>query len=178
MNLLTPGNRIRNIPFRGMNGIGIAPSFDPATLPGYVDSPYSFAALRTAGKLWQDLAQTTPAVAHNDPVRRMVCGSNNYDAPTDAKRGLLQTDGSGHWWILTDGVDDIYQCSTSFFTTGGPRATAFAYRQVSNTGVIVNLGGVASNNGLAAWRAMRRRRSSLARRLRARASRASIPTRR
>lgn len=95
----------------GMSGISAVCgvphlTFVPTQLPGYVDSPFNVAYLRWAGRLWQDTAMTVPAVADGDPVRRIVCGSTYYDAPSDAARPLLWDEGGGKWSLSFDGVDD------------------------------------------------------------------------
>jgi len=83
-------------------------SFSPTTLPGYVNSPYNIALLRSQGKLWQDTAMTVPATADGDPVRRIDCGGTYYDAPSDATRPLLYSEGGGKWSLSFDGVDDYF----------------------------------------------------------------------
>jgi hypothetical protein len=57
---------------------------------------------------------TVPAIADGDPVRRIVCGTNYYDAPSDAARPLLWDEGGGKWSLSFDGVDDGVICPLTF----------------------------------------------------------------
>jgi len=107
---------------------GGAAAFDPTTLTGYVDSPYSIAALRGLGKLWQDTAKTVVASADGDPVRVVVCGSTDYTAPSDAARPLLYSEGSGKWSLSFDGVDDVIRAS---YTLNQPYTRGAVWRHSS-----------------------------------------------
>lgn len=79
-------------------------AWTPAALPGYLDSPYSIAALRAAGALWQNAAKTVPAVAASDPVRVVDCGSLDYVAPSDAARPLLANPAGSSWALDFNGT--------------------------------------------------------------------------
>ncbi|HUR52945.1 MAG TPA: hypothetical protein VMZ71_02355 [Gemmataceae bacterium] len=97
------------------NGVLGGPvAFSPASLPGYVDSPYSVAQLRAAGALWQNAAKTVPAVADADPVRVAVCGATEYTAPSDAARPLLFAEAGGKWSLKFDGTDDNLTANLSW----------------------------------------------------------------
>jgi len=64
---------------------------------------------RADGKLWQDAAGTTPAVAADDPVGRIDDYSGNGINLTQSTAGfrpLLKQDGNSNWYIQTDGSDD------------------------------------------------------------------------
>jgi hypothetical protein len=95
---------------RTRRGGGAAP-FDPTELPGYVDSPYSIAALRAAGALWQNTGKTVAAVADGDPIRVIDTGSIDLVAASDAARPLLAEIGGGLWEVWGDGVDDALQAA-------------------------------------------------------------------
>jgi hypothetical protein len=88
--------------------------WNPTKLPGYVNSPYSVAQLRAAGKLWQDTGATVPAAANNDPVKLMQCGALNYTAASDSARPLLFDEGGGKWSLTFDGVDDTLEATVSW----------------------------------------------------------------
>lgn len=119
----------------GLSGLsavcGGASAFDPTTLPGYVDSPYSFRTLRAAGRLWQDLAETTGATAGTNPIRRAKAGASNYDAPNDAARPLLASSGAT-WGAQFDAADDaLAGPSVAGFVGNAPLTLAAAVRVLS-----------------------------------------------
>lgn len=118
--------------FRGWGAASAPAPFNPSSIPGFV-AAFDPTASLASNKLWQDASKTTLATAHNDPVRVGVCPWSRLDwtAPSDAARGLLQTDGIGHWWILTDGVDDLYAGPdlTSLVTSA---ATVFVAARVNS----------------------------------------------
>lgn len=95
-------NHLRSGVFRGRSGEG----FSPTSLPGYVDSPFDVAALRSGGFLFQDAAGATPAVADGDRVRLARCGATDYTAASDAASPLLYDEGGSKWSLEFDGIDD------------------------------------------------------------------------
>jgi hypothetical protein len=111
-------DRSRSLAMRG-RGFGGAPAFAPSSVTGYVGTPFSVAALRAAGNLWQDTAQTTPAVADTDPVRRAVCDGVNWDAPSDAARPIRYDEGGGKWSLAFAGSANQELRASGF--TGNPR---------------------------------------------------------
>jgi hypothetical protein len=112
--------RMRRYDGRRIGPIGIvafgggADEWSPPDITTYVGSPYSFAALRDAGALWQNTAMTVPAVADGDAIRRAVVGGYNWDAPSDAARPLLWDEGGGKWSAFFDGADDTLAVTQSF----------------------------------------------------------------
>lgn len=68
-----------------------------------------------ASSMWQDTGASTAADAADDPVRRaddLSGNGNHHTAASDDARPLRKTDGQ-HWWLETDGVDDMLT-STAF----------------------------------------------------------------
>jgi len=87
--------------------------------------------LRSQGKLWQNTAMTVAATADGDPVRRIDCDGTYYDAPSDAARPLLYSEGSGKWSLSFDGVDDTMAIPAAGNNTP---AIAVGYRLSSSAG--------------------------------------------
>lgn len=82
-------------------GLVTGGAWSPGRLPGKADS-LSVAALRSAGKLFQDAGKTTRALADGDPVHVMSAEIDWTSSGTGDP--VLHTDGSGHWWVTFDGV--------------------------------------------------------------------------
>lgn len=82
-------------------------AWSPADLPGLAPS-IQVALSRSTGLLWQNLAETVPAVADGDPVRVATCPwtGGKYTAPSDSARPLLWDEGGGKWSLFFDGIDD------------------------------------------------------------------------
>ncbi len=105
-------------------GMGSVPSptavLDPTALSGYLYAPV-VSLIRSSSKFWQDLAKTTLATAHNDPVAVMkdTYSGAEFTNSAGSARPLLQTDGT-YWWLLFDGA-------ATFLT--GPAAAAWTDRQ-------------------------------------------------
>lgn len=115
----------------GLSAVCGGAALDPATLPGYVDSPYSFRALRSGGRLWQDTAETLAATAATNPIRRAKPAASNYDAPSDASRPLLTQSGAA-WGAQFDGADDgLVGPSVAGFVGNAPLTFAAAVRVLS-----------------------------------------------
>jgi len=106
----------------------------PTAPPSFTASrlAVSIEYLRYNGALWQDTAQTVPATADGDPVRRMVVSSANYDAPSDAARPLLRSV-SGKWCLYGDGVDDQLVGQASLTWSGGGLTVMDATELVTDT---------------------------------------------
>lgn len=95
----------------------------PAFSPGDLDGLTLWLDARAPNSLWQNTAETTPAVANDDPVRRWKDRSLNarhFDAPSDAARPLLV--GASHL-LSFDGNKNLTNAATSYFLNG--RAHAF-----------------------------------------------------
>ena len=119
-------------------GAAFSPVF-PATLTGYVDSPFSFAALRAGGFLWQNTGKTIAAVADGDPIRVATCGAVDWTAPSDASRPLLYDETGGKWSASFDGADDLlYRTSTHIMAQGLSWSSFAGYRcAASSRGSVV-----------------------------------------
>lgn len=114
---------------------------------------------RADGRLWQDVAKTTPAVAVNDPVAVVEDYSgnvNNLSQDTATARPLLKQDGSGNWYLQFDGTDDFLVTSSIDFTGTDKMTVWAAYESLSTAvGIIYELGtnlgtgafGSAANDG-------------------------------
>jgi len=90
----------------GVGSLASAPAFTPASLPAYVGSPHSVAAMRSSGSLWQNSTKTLQATASGDPVRVAVTAAGDWTAPTDAARMTLTNVSGSKWALYADGIDD------------------------------------------------------------------------
>ncbi|CAM6002960.1 unnamed protein product [Sphagnum balticum] len=106
--------------------------FTPASLSNLVAS-LIVAQARSAGNLWQDTAQTIPAIASNDPVRVAVDSYSGvtWTAPSDAARPLLGTDGSGHWWLISNGTSTGLGAPNSSGLVTGAASLSFCADQTA-----------------------------------------------
>lgn len=70
----------------------------PGALSGLISAP-TFSLMRSAGKLWQDEAQTVPATAHGHRVYKAQCTFSDrlYAAQSDITRPTLCDEGDGKW---------------------------------------------------------------------------------
>lgn len=100
---------------RAMGGVS---AWNPSRLTGLAVTLLP-AESRSRGLLWQNTAETVPAVADGDPVRVAVCPYTGvkFTAPSDAARPLLWDEGGGKWSLSFDGVDD-YLSSPNVAATG------------------------------------------------------------
>ena len=110
---------------------------DPITLlPGFVFYA-DVAAMRSAGRLWQDTAKTIPATANGDPVKVFTTAAGDHVSPADASRGILTSEAGGKWSILNDGSDDGYDITVQV----GPLWTAMAACVVWTSGSLMDADG-------------------------------------
>ena len=89
-----------------------------------------------AGLMFQDSTGTTPA-ALEMPVGLVLgqVGSINASQTTSTKRPTLKDDGSGHLYLLFDGIDDCF-VTPSIDMTGTDKVTVFAgVRGLSSSGI-------------------------------------------
>jgi len=107
-----------------------------------------------AGLLWQNTAETVPAVADGDPVRVAVCPYTGvkFTAPSDAARPLLWEEGSGKWSLAFDGIDDYMLSSDAFASTpNGDYTLAARVRAGGATQYFAAFGSGSSATPLAAF---------------------------
>lgn len=79
----------------------------------------AIAGARADGRLWQNSGKTVAATADSDPVRVWTdAEGNDWTAPSDAARPLLEDGGDGKWSLKFDGVNDYLDCTTLGASTG------------------------------------------------------------
>lgn len=127
-----------------LTGAGPPGGWSPLALPSLQASLVP-AVSRSRGLLFQDAGKTTPATADGDPVRVATCPftAQDYTAPSDAQRPVLHTDGSNHWWLTFDGVDDQFG-----FTGAIPGTAISTFNAVNFSDLSTNrtlLGGTAGS---------------------------------
>lgn len=132
--------------------------WSPASLPGFAGDVFIGLA-RDAGLLWQDAAETVPAVAHTDPIMVAygVFSGFRYAAPSAGARPTLYSEGGGKWSALFDGVDDRLVCPTGGTATGD--ITIWASARVLSTPTYSSVGGLGNGPVTGQRRAMAVRNS-------------------
>lgn len=108
----------RGVPLSTVGGVGLtvsrrgAAAFTPALVSGYLGGIYAGPA-RSAGLLWQDSGESTPATADTDPA--YVAGdpysATEMRATSDANRLILTAESGGKWSAKGNGT-------SSFLATG------------------------------------------------------------
>ena len=95
-----------------------AAAFTPALVSGYLGGIYAGPA-RSAGLLWQDSGESTPATADTDPV--YVAGdpysATEMTTNSDAKRCILHAESGGKWSLGGNGVNSTLE--TGFASRSG-----------------------------------------------------------